>query len=264
MKIRMKKLTLAVFLLIAAAAIDIASAATIHGTIYDLSLNRVKDVIVEINTIPKQTLVSKDGLYSFNVPRGSYIIAAAYSNSYKYNIKEEISVKDEGDYVIDLFLFPSFEEEEELAGDTDISIEEGYFEWDYGMWVIGLGLVIIIVLMIIIVGALHKKWAKTREPEKEKDAVVKDIAAEEKAEEQIEKKRGDLKKEEKDAKKEPDDYYSRVYEIIKKEKRATQKEIRRQVPLSEAKISLILTQLEHEGKVQKIKKGRGNIILFKQ
>ncbi len=33
--------------------------------------------------------------------------------------------------------------------------------------------------------------------------------------------------------------------------------------LSEAKISLILTELEHKGKVEKIKKGRGNVILLK-
>jgi len=33
--------------------------------------------------------------------------------------------------------------------------------------------------------------------------------------------------------------------------------------LSEAKISLILTELEHKGKIEKIKKGRGNVIVVR-
>ena len=33
--------------------------------------------------------------------------------------------------------------------------------------------------------------------------------------------------------------------------------------LSEAKISLILTELEHKGQIEKVKKGRGNVIILK-
>jgi len=46
--------------------------------------------------------------------------------------------------------------------------------------------------------------------------------------------------------------------------RTTQKEIRRKFPSSEAKISLIISELENKGVVEKIKKGRGNIILLKK
>ena len=59
-----------------------------------------------------------------------------------------------------------------------------------------------------------------------------------------------------------DDSLNSVYNFIKKEKRTTQKEIRKGSSLSEAKISLIITQLEKEGKIQKIKKGRSNIIIL--
>jgi len=52
-------------------------------------------------------------------------------------------------------------------------------------------------------------------------------------------------------------------DIIKKEDgRTTQKEIRKQLPLSEAKVSLIITELEEKGVVKKIKKGRGNVIIL--
>ena len=51
--------------------------------------------------------------------------------------------------------------------------------------------------------------------------------------------------------------------IIKEAKRITQKEIRKQTSLSESKISLIISQLESENKIKKIKKGRTNIIIAK-
>jgi len=44
------------------------------------------------------------------------------------------------------------------------------------------------------------------------------------------------------------------------DKRMSQKELRKQFPFSEAKMSMALTELESEGKVKKIKKGRTNII----
>ncbi|MBS3149146.1 hypothetical protein J4455_00425 [Candidatus Woesearchaeota archaeon] len=42
----------------------------------------------------------------------------------------------------------------------------------------------------------------------------------------------------------------------------TQKDIRKELKISEAKVSLILTQLESEGRIKKIKKGRGNIVIL--
>ena len=44
--------------------------------------------------------------------------------------------------------------------------------------------------------------------------------------------------------------------------RATQKDIRKEIPLSEAKISLMIAELEADGKIRKIKKGRGNILVL--
>ena len=55
----------------------------------------------------------------------------------------------------------------------------------------------------------------------------------------------------------------RVIRIIKENNgRVTQREIRKQIPLSEAKISLMITELEDKGIVKRIKKGRGNIIIL--
>lgn len=55
-----------------------------------------------------------------------------------------------------------------------------------------------------------------------------------------------------------------VLELIKAEGgRITQKELRKRLGYSEAKISLILADLERRGLIEKVKKGRGNIIFLK-
>ncbi|MBI2102021.1 hypothetical protein HYT53_05420 [Candidatus Woesearchaeota archaeon] len=43
---------------------NIANAATIHGTVYDLSLKKAGNARVEINTLPKQVMVAQNGSYS--------------------------------------------------------------------------------------------------------------------------------------------------------------------------------------------------------
>src|SRR3989344_2647515 len=46
--------------------------------------------------------------------------------------------------------------------------------------------------------------------------------------------------------------------------RINQKELRKEMLyLSEAKVSLIVTELEHKGMIEKIKKGRGNVLILK-
>ena len=234
-----KSILLITIFIIVLFSLNGAFAATIHGTIYDLDLDKVTNAVVAIDTIPRQVLVAKEGTYSFNVPIGSYVITANYTNSYTYLAKEELIIRDEGDYVIDLFLFPSFAEEEELIGDTDFEVEDEYFKKSYGLWVLGLIFIIIIVIFIVILyqKRIKVKKEKNKEEIKEKEEIKKELKSE--------------------------DYYNKTYEIIKKERRTTQKNIRKQIPLSEAKISLIITQLEHEGKIQKIKKGRGNILILK-
>ena len=52
--------------------------------------------------------------------------------------------------------------------------------------------------------------------------------------------------------------------LIQEGGRTTQKGIRKQIQLSEAKISLMIAELEHKGIIEKIKKGRGNIIILKK
>ena len=222
--------------------VNIAYAATIYGDIYDISLDKVESVIVEINTLPNQQYVSKNGTYAFNVPVGDYVIQANYylDNVLESSAAERISVKSEGAFRLDLILFPSFEEENQLFNETELDMlpfEETPIVWPY----------VLTASLFIIFLAIFCYWKKTKKKKSEK-----------RAKEEPEEKKEEIKEE-----KETINDLNQIIKIIKDEGgRATQKEIRKKIPLSEAKISLMIAELEHEGKVKKIKKGRGNIIIL--
>ena len=210
--------------------IDSCLAATIHGTVYDEGLDVVKDSVVEVDSTPQQREVAKDGTYSFTLPQGAYTITV---KSDSQTAEEKIVIDKEGDYVLDLFLFPSFEQEDELAKETgDISIEDEYFKEDNKTMFVITGLVIFLIIAGIIFYFLKKKKPEIK-------VGIEDVIE--------------------------DDETEKYLEFIKKhDGRVSQKDIRKNFPMSEAKISLIITELEHKGKIQKIKKGRGNVILLKK
>jgi len=221
-----KKLILAVILLI---LIDIAAAATIHGTVYNLDLDKQQNAIVTVNSTPKQTFVSKDGTYTFELPAGSYEIKAEYNDD---TVTETISIKEQGTYVLDLILFPSFFDDELLEEIEEPILEDEYFKEPtpaiYYIITIIAAVAIGLVIYLIIKYKKVLKVMKTPEEIAEEDVADK------------------------------------IYEFIKKNKRVLQKQIRKKFPSSEAKISLILKELEHKGKIEKIKKGRGNLIILKK
>jgi len=92
-----------------------ASAAIIQGRIYDLELNRVDNVMVEINTVPAQRVISKYGEYFFNVPYGDYTITTtAMLDGEDYVVMENVSIISDGEFSLDLFLFPEIENLEDI------------------------------------------------------------------------------------------------------------------------------------------------------
>jgi len=210
-----------IILFLAIFLINTVYAATIHGTIYDLSLDKVQNAMVSVSSQPRQHFVAKNGTYEFNLPVGEYTIKAEY---YRDDIliayvTENISVIDDGEYVLDLILFPSFIDEEELLNEEIEIDEEEFKKGSSWLWYV-IGLVFVLLVMLLYFFNRHKK-------------VLEDT---------------DLEK---------------IIEVIKANGgRTTQKEVRKQIPLSEAKISLMITELEHKGKIKKIKKGRGNIIIL--
>ena len=203
----------------------LASAATIKGDVYDLSLNKVKDVVISIDSTPKQSVVAKDGSYSFSLGKGTYTLSV---KSEKGSVEETIEIDEDGIFNLDLILFPADEEIEDLDLEVDIEEESNI-----------LLISVIIILVLLIIALLYwrfKPKKKVEEKNKESNEVIEDSS--------------DL---------------DNLIEFIKGEGgRTTQKDIRKKFGLSEAKISLMITELEHKNKVKRIKKGRGNVVILEK
>ena len=214
---------------------NIAFAATVYGNIYDLSLRKASGAKVGVNTSPEQILISTDGSYSFDIPNGFYRIEAELrQDGVAASESRNISISQEGKYVIDLILFPNFEDEDDISKELEFSFPEvGKRSF------VPLIIILFLVILAIVVFMIFKSKKENVKGSYEK------AHTEEKG------------------KKEDDPDLDKVVDVIKKEGgRATQKEIRKQIPLSEAKISLMIAELEHNGIIKKIKKGRGNIIVL--
>lgn len=205
---QMKNLLIILILL----SIPLAYAATIHGTVYDLTLDPVKNVLVEIDTHPPQKLVSKGGTYQFSLTKGTYTIKAETLSGTNQTAEENIELTENtGDFILDLFLLPE---------ETGIKQEKISVLW----YIIPLLIIILNIFYFII---------------KRKNTQLKPA----------EEERSDLDK---------------LIKIIKDNGgRITQKELRKHFPISEAKVSLMITELEAKGKLGKIKKGRSNVLILK-
>jgi len=213
--------------------------ATLKGNVYNEFLEVESDVLVEIGT---QKLLVKEGGYSFELSPGNYVISARNG---EIEVQEKVVVKT-GVNVFDLFLLPGFGDEDDLWKDTGEDLfeeeEEGMKIWQY------IAAVIIFVYAIGRIIWMRKKHGSLR---------VFRRKVREDSKKSVEQHKKDIVKE--------PGYLDRALEIIKKhDGRISQKELRKEMlPLSEAKVSLVVTELEHKGKVERVKKGRGKVILLK-
>lgn len=234
------------FLLLMLALTPGMYAATLKGSIYNAHLEPEVDVLVEINSSPSQRLLSKDGNYQFELPLGPYTLTARKG---EITTTEIISLTKEGLFVVDVFLFPDLNDENDLWQETELDVANETIldtssDWIYGSF----GIVILLLLLVIFlykskysplrryVGRVEKKVEVTVD-----ESIAQTIIPH------------------------PESGYLReaITIIAKHDGRITQKELRQEMPqLSEAKISLIITELEHEGKLKKIKQGRGNVIIL--
>lgn len=203
--------------------------ATIHGNIYDSNLMPANGARIEINSVPKQTFIAKDGTYSFELNEGNYELKIFLKETNtNFFAEQNITILDQGDYILDFVLLPDLSEETDLLN-NDIIIEEPDYQFNkrgYGFYFLALA---------IFIGSLVYLRFMIKKP-----VVLSNI-------DEVN-----------------DDLLPKVFEFIKSSGgRTTQKEIRIQFPYSEAKISLIISELESKNMIEKIKKGRGNIIVIK-
>ena len=248
-----KKLIIVLMLLI---SIENCYAATIYGNIYDPDLNQIKGrVEVEVDSSPRQYQVSTDGTYSFFLLVGKYTIKAKYEEHgrLKYIAEERIVVRDEGRFIHDIVMYPSPEEEERLINET---IGEPSNKKQAILLFVIIGSVFVISILLVVY-FLKKGKKKGYMQEKEKGS----FSATEEKKEEISESFDKTKEEEIES---PESLDTMIKIIKENNGRMTQKDIRKKIPLSEAKISLMITELEDKEIVKRIKKGRGNIIILKK
>lgn len=239
-----------------------SEAATLHGTVYDASLDRAKDIMIDISTIPKQRYISKDGIYSFKVSTGNYTVHVQQLKNEDViaQATELAMIGDNNDYRLDIILFPKVQTLDELLGESIFDVEKIALEnnaWPWWLWLfIGIGSVVAGAVVFALLKKERKEMVMaTPTVVHELDKLLLAKSLPQKSEE---KRDGQEPKEQKDELEE-------VVSFIKNaDGRTTQKDLRKHFLSSEAKISLMVTELEHKGVIEKIKKGRGNILILKE
>jgi len=246
----MKKLLL--IFLVLTLLIPLATATTLKGSIYNSQLELEENVLIEIDTVPKQQFLAKGGDYQFELSPGFYTLTATQGFT---QITEEVEIiHAEGTFLFDIFLLEDFTDEDDLWESADDNIFEdddiinqptGFAKYESWRYLLAGAILIFLFWRLY---KYRKKYGRLKVFRK-------------KSKEEQKKTLDDHKR---DIANEPG-FVDKALEIIKKhDGRISQKQLRKEMlPLSEAKISLIITELEHKGQVEKVKKGRGNVILLK-
>jgi len=250
----LKKLSLIALILIVAPALAAApvavaqdNMATVHGTFYDLwTFEPLENVVLEVysgSTLQQQTLFPTS-TYSLTLHPGSYTIDAKYykGNQLLYDAEENITLGPNDNLTLDIIMFPTFDENEYdenyYAPVDDVEEAEARTWWGVG---IALG-VVIVGAGVFYLSKMRKKppaAPPAEAPPRVESPQVKVVGL-------------------------PDDLREVMDAITESGGRINQVELRQKLPYSEAKVSLMVADLENRGLVRKIKKGRGNIIILKE
>ncbi len=265
-----------------------SQAVTLEGQIYDYQLNELDNVLVEIDTVPSQQFLSKDGSYSFELDEGEYTLKASKTNLIA---EDNIVIESNNDnkFLHDLFLFPDLNDEDDLWDDlSDIESDEEpevVVENKDRTWAYVVAVIIFIIALVRIrkakqeykggkkesdkeITTIRIEVDKDEKPSENKTELAKEAEERSKIVEEVKKEIKKFTKEEalSSIEQEQPGYIDRTLDIIRKhDGRITQKELRKElIEISESKVSLILTELEHTNKIEKVKRGRGNVILLKE
>ena len=264
-------------LLFIATTASASASSTVHGNVYQWSsFNTMKNVEVVVNSVPVQKIISKDGSYSFNLTKGDYAIEAwgGASTPDALYARENVTIsQDGGDYIIDLVLFPStnldnisiFDENYTAIPPDEPGDSQG------SSLLLGAGIVVVIAVIAVVAAVflLMRRKKKAIPAGKPADAGAvsemtmppkEDTGTQPAAAEPVEQE--PLKPSISENYTLPEDLKEVIRIMEKHGGRMTQLDLRKTLPYSEAKVSLMISDLESRGIVKKIKKGRGNILIL--
>jgi len=263
----------------------------VHGVTYAWdTLEPINNTVIDVNSTPPQSIVAKNGTYSFELAPGDYTITASYhqNNILTYSKETTIKIEDEGSYVLDLLLYPVSENRvtETVAARKNQNEINPNRQTEVGSSTISY-LPVAFTLLVLFAGSykLSKKYKNMTEnrfqkgefktsgllekilckitysgTKKEcrnpgKTIFVSETVIEPGDNSDIET--AALKKQPLSAE------LSETLDIIRGNKgRITQKDLRGRLKYSEVKVSLLLSELEKRELIKKFKKGRENIVIL--
>jgi len=202
---------------------SLVSAATISGSIYDFNLAKVRGAVIKVNTSPEQVVVSESGEYLLELDTGSYLIEVSKLERAGLIAIDSAVFNVQSDGTY-THDFILFEEALEVEIPDISDGEKGVGDLKFHPVLISIGVIIIIFLSLI---AWRQQKKDELSPPSEEDEVLKELSF-----------------------------------FIKKHKRVAQKDLRMHFPYSESAVSMAITHLESLGYVQKIKKGRSNVVVW--
>lgn len=275
--------------------------ATIHGATYAWdTLEPLNDTVISINSNPPQSVLAKDGMYSFELGPGDYVITARYyrNNSIIYSKETTLKIEEEGNYVFDLLLYPVSENpvkktaEDEISNVNNVNPTEktrtDFFTVSY--------LPVALMVLFLLGGGYklsrkQKKMKINRSQEGKFDATgilanilakipgsgvkpgfenIREAASAKELVKELVIDPGEpgieivdnSKIEPADLRKSPlSNDLREVLDVIRGHRgRITQKDLRSRLQYSEVKVSLLLSELEKRGLIKKFKHGRENIV----
>lgn len=199
--------------------------AELQGVVYDETLEPMRNALIEIDTTPRQRLLSTDGTYRFVLPPGNYTILVTYPGDLgNATARDTVTVVGDGTFQFDLFVFPGLEDVAELEDEYEPAPEVPFETQS----VLPELLLIIAALLLGGLYVLYRLHAKA--PSR--------------------------------ALRESDDAEAALRILREAGGRMTQKELRKLLGQGEAKTSLLIADLEGRGLIRKVKQGRGNIIIL--
>jgi uncharacterized membrane protein len=222
-------------------------AATVYGFVYDYSLNPAKGYAVSVNSTPTQTIILNDsGFYSFQLPDGFFVLSVYPPTAPENATIQNITIASNGSFEVDLLAFnfplPNDSSINDLNVINNVSaslnnLSNQSFRNNFSnssfprpppqLFPFDIIIILIPAIFVVLVAVLFILLKRQKHVEQSKGMVI--LTGDEKI----------------------------VFDKIKEfEGRVSQKELRKNLSLSEASVSIALTNLEDKGLVDKIKKGR--------
>lgn len=225
--------------------LNTAHAAELSGVVYTKDLELAKFSLLTINTTPAQRIILDDGKYKISLDPGVYFIHTSLNdgrNTYEDNAT--LKIADDGSYTYDFILFSTTQLQlQELPSIDNITTTDTQNTTAQPYLLLILGILTLAIIIGIITSIVLFLKRNNNGP--------LEIDAKSKTKNTTEKQPLNS------------DLQSILTFITEEGGRTTQKDLRRNIPCSEAKMSMMLTELEHKGKIERIKKGRANLIILK-